>query len=115
MSINLNPGLAVLEIDGHHVEAAGSGEQPAARQVVSRHVDDALLLAADDRGRGAAIGAASPRLHLDEDQGLLLAGDDVNFSTPRAIPPRKNFVPAASQLRACEVLADFSKGLTSVV
>src|SRR5262249_30733595 len=54
------------------------------------------------------------RLHLDEHDRRSVAGDDVNFSSARAIAARKNCVPTALQFGAREVFAKFSERLASV-
>src|SRR5262245_6474031 len=97
-------------IDGDDVEAAGNVETAGVREVVEGHGPDPTAFAGGQRldGRTAVFRPAGA--HLDEHNHGAVAGDDVNFSKPRAVTPGKNCVPAALELRAREIFAAFSGG-----
>ncbi len=59
---------------------------------------------------GSPKRVAPPRLDLDEDQRVVVAGDDVDFSQPRPEAPGKDLVPLALELAAGVVFARFSEG-----
>src|SRR5207302_78823 len=72
-------GLAGGPDDGDDVEAGGRLGDAVAREVVLGGLLDLLLLLGIDLllGRRVVVGAG---LHFDEDEGLALAGDDVDLA-----------------------------------
>ena len=111
---HLDAWLPVLKVDGHHVEATRTIRPAPSHQPVGRDPHDLLLLPGRDRRQTAAVLIAGPRLDLDEDHCVSNARDDVDFAVSGAIPALKNCVPTAHQLLTREVLARFSKELTTI-
>ena len=72
---------------------------PAGHVVVSHLDDDATFRPSDGLERGT-VRLARARLDLDEDQGIAVPSDDVQFSKAGAVPAIENFVPAAPELPA---------------
>ena len=114
MGVNLQVDAVPHEIDGHYIKSARSALKLMPRKVIDRHMRDFALLPGGHRGRAAAIRVALARLYLDEDGRLAVSGDDVNFSKPGPVAPRKNCVPAALQLGAREIFAQSSQRLPGI-
>src|SRR5688572_7067184 len=112
--INLDARDVARDIHVHHVEPARAVPQPAPQQIVGAHAQHPALLQGRDRVGAVAEGAAVPGLHLHNDDGRTIAGDDINFSVLRAIATGQNCVPSATQFLAGEIFTQFSKILARV-
>ena len=115
VSVHLHAGAAVDKIDRDNIEPAGRVHEPAARQEIGRHARDSLLFPSGYGRSPAAKLAPLARLHLDEDDIALMAGDDVDLATARPVAARDNCVPAPLQFGAGQILAQFSKCLPAIV
>jgi len=103
--IQLNPRRLFAYVDRDDVEPTRAVDQPVPRQIVLRDACHPPPLEPRDRFRPGAKLAPLARLDLDEDDGLAIARDDVQFSTATPISPGKNCVPATLQLLAGEIFA----------
>mgnify|MGYP006110399623 CR=1 FL=1 len=111
---HLDARLPVLDVDSHHVEAAGAVQYPLSHKKVERDSDNLLLLARRDRREAPSVSIAGPRLDFDEHQRPRSAGNDVDLTTPSAVATRKNRVPTTRQLVARELLPQFPERLPSI-
>jgi len=68
-----------------------------ALQVTLRSAHNALLLAPVDGDRRPTKIMVATRLDLDEDQALLVEGNDVNFAGFGAVIPRQYLLPPGVQ------------------
>jgi len=83
---------------GHEVEAGGTVFGAMLSEVVSCGAFDPTPL--DQAGRVLRIGVfvARARLHLDEDNGVVIERDEVDFTERALVIARKDSVPAPAQM-----------------
>src|SRR6266581_1859098 len=93
----LDPAL-VVDHDRHDVEAAGLLAQALGPEIALRELAQLVLLARVHAGlRRRRILDVPARLHLDEDEGLALLGDEIDLAHARADVLFEDGVPAACQ------------------
>ena len=107
----VNRRAGTVDLNRHHVESARAVRETMPGDVVERHLRDAPPFAGGHGVHPFAEFTAIPRLHLDEDQRLAVAGDDVEFATAAAVAPGKYDVPSTLQLRARKIFACSSAGI----
>ena len=105
--IQLNPRRLFAHVNRDDIEPTRTVDQPVPRQVVLRDAGHPPALEPRHRFHPGAKLAPFARLDLDEDDGLAIARDDVQFSTATPISTGKNCVPATLQLLAGEIFAQF--------
>ena len=66
-------------------------------------VNQPLAFAGRDAGQG--IMTAAPGLHLDKNQGVIVAGDDVDFAIGTVPVARQNLVAVPSQIVGSDLFA----------
>jgi hypothetical protein len=111
--VDLNPLLAVRQIDGDHVEPAGLLGEAMPGQVVHGYIGHTPSLEPGDRVGSPAKLTTIARFHFDEHHRLPVAGDDVQFSTAAAVPARKNCITTPFELPNREIFSGFAEGLPS--
>src|SRR6476646_10332042 len=79
--IQLNPRRLFAHVDRDDIEPARRVDQPVPRQIVLRDAGHPPALEPRNRFRPGAEFAPFARLHLDEDDRLAIARNDVQFST----------------------------------
>ena len=97
----------VAERDGHDIEPARPVLEPPSPEVIARSFDESTPLQAGDRFGCGSKRRPLSRLDLDENDGGAIGGNDVDFSTRRAVPARENCVPETLELAHGEIFADF--------
>ena len=75
---------AVILTDGDDIEPAGHISQPALEEIALGHFPDLPLFGRCHRFLRTAIGSARPRLDLDKNKSVPVAGDDVDLTSEQA-------------------------------
>jgi hypothetical protein len=114
VSVDLYSRPPSAEINRYDVEPARAFAKSVPRQEIRRHVRDAMLLPTGHRRCGPSERIAGPGLDFDEDNSAFMPCDDVDFAEAGAIPAPEYCVPAPPQLRAREIFAQLSQGLSVV-
>src|SRR3989442_11688312 len=107
---HLDDRRCCVEVDRDDVEPTGTIGQMMPHHVIDGEPRHLALLPGRYGFARLAEFAALARFDLDEHDRRSVARDDVQFSTPTAVPPVKNFVPAPFQLTTREIFACFSEG-----
>ena len=107
----LDDRTAVLDLNGHDVEAAPAPGEPVTREIVERKPGQPMTLGTSDGVGRPPEPPPHTRLDLDEDDGGAVAGDDIQFTTSQPVAAGDNCVPATFELPTREILADFTERL----
>src|SRR5580765_1924611 len=100
---HLDNRAARFEVNRHDVEPARTLAQMMTHDEILCEVRHPALLHRCHRlGRGPVLAALS-RLHFDEHERPIPAGNDVQFATPPPISPGNDCVPAPLELRAGQI------------
>src|SRR5262245_43347893 len=112
--IQLDARLLPVHVDGDDIESTRTLDQIVPCHIVQRHTCHAPPFERRDRLRACTELAPFARLDLDEHHDLPVARNDVQFSTPAPVTAGKNCVPAALELLAGEIFAEFPQRLSGL-
>src|SRR2546423_9737321 len=106
---DLDDGPFAVEMNRHDVEPAGTLADVLSHDVIGGELPESQPLQPGNRLRRLTETVSVARLHFHEHQRRTVARDDVDFSTPPAVPSGKYCVPAAFELATRQIFAGFAE------
>ncbi len=103
-------GPLPVQQDAYHVEAEGIEIECLVGQVLFCHKADCPLFAWRYRFEGGSVGGAAAEFYLDDDEGVYVAEDQVEFTTAGAVVALHDLVPFADEVAAGDLLAEVAGG-----
>jgi hypothetical protein len=96
--------------DSDHVEAQGVEGWCSGVEVVFGYGADGALLLVGDGFQGISVAGPAPQLYLDEDESVVFAHYQVDFSAPRPVVALYECVTVLDQIAQREVFTPFPGG-----